>query len=111
MAQALLFVCNSCGKSVQAWSDGNPYFIDESGEKQYAYHPDHDRLALCIGNDTPHLCLKCGEEFKVDSRSPVDRCPLCSSSEISPTFELGGKRCPCCEAGVFVEDPEFHCIS
>ncbi len=55
--------------AVEAWSDGNPYYIDGGGAKLYAYHPDHDSLAQCIGNDDPHLYLSCGREFMVDSRA------------------------------------------
>jgi hypothetical protein len=39
MAEARRFACGSCSFSVTAWSDGNPYYLDETGEKQYAYHP------------------------------------------------------------------------
>jgi hypothetical protein len=35
--------------------------------KQYVYHPQHDTLALCIGNDAPHLCLACRVDVMVDS--------------------------------------------
>jgi hypothetical protein len=71
MTQAQRFVCDRCGHAVEAWSDGNPYYNDEAGDKQYDYHPNRERLARCIGNDSPHLCLGCGTEFKVDSRAPV----------------------------------------
>jgi predicted RNA-binding Zn-ribbon protein involved in translation (DUF1610 family) len=111
MAQALRFVCGHCRRAIAAWSDGNPYYIDESGTKRYAYHPDHERLALCIGNDSPHLCLACGAEFEVDSRAPSAECPGCGSSEITDTYRLGGCRCPYCKAGEFAVDPDFHCIS
>jgi hypothetical protein len=36
-----------------------PYDIDEVGANVYAYHPDHDELEKCIGNDEPHVCLSC----------------------------------------------------
>ncbi|HEX7567735.1 MAG TPA: hypothetical protein VF355_04145 [Anaerolineaceae bacterium] len=111
MAKAIRFVCGSCNKVIESWSDGNPYWIDETGAKQYAYHPDHDRLALCIGNDSPHLCLACGNEFKVDSRAPVSVCPKYGAADITDTFHLGGKSCPYCKAGVFSADPGFRVIS
>ena len=111
MAEALRFVCSGCDHAIEAWSDGNPYFLDEAGAKQYAYHPDHSRLALCIGNDSRHLCLACGHEFMVDSLAPVAECPKCGGSEFASAFELDGKRCPYCKAGVFTVDPDFHCIS
>jgi len=45
--------------------DGNPYWIADSGEKHYAYHPYHEKIARCVGYDSPHLCLSCGKEFQV----------------------------------------------
>ena len=111
MAEAVRYICGGCSKSIESWSDGNPYYIDDAGAKQYAYHPDHKRLALCIGNDSPHLCLVCGNEFMVDSRAPVSTCPRCGSIEIASTFHLDGKSCPFCKAGVFFADPNFLIIS
>src|SRR5687768_13894409 len=87
MAEALRFVCGNCGRAIEAWSDGNPYYLDEEGRKKYAYHPDHERLALCIGNDSPHLCLACGWQFKVDSRAPRADCPRCGAGDIVHTWE------------------------
>ena len=111
MAEAVRFVCAECGNFIEAWSDGNPYYIDERGKKQYAYHPDHDGLERCIGNDSPHLCLKCGKKFVVDSRAPRDACPKCGSTDFAHTFQLEGKRCPKCKTGTFGRDPNFFCIS
>lgn len=111
MAEAFRFVCCECSKSITAWSDGNPYYLDEEGDKQYAYHPNHELLELCIGNDKPHLCLMCGEEFKVDSRAPVSHCLACSSSSICDTFHLEGESCPYCKKGYFRADPNFFIIS
>ena len=111
MAQAVRYVCGGCGRAVEAWSDGKPYYIDDDGSKRYAYHPDHERLARCIGNDIPHLCLSCGREFPVDSREPARACPGCGAGDIAPTYHLGGRRCPSCKAGEFGVDPDFFCIS
>ena len=111
MAEGIRYVCGACHRASEAWSDGNPYYIDATGRKQYAHHPDHERLARCIGNDTPHLCLACGEEFNVDSRAETAECPKCTSGDIVDTFQLNGRRCPYCEAGVFTADPDFHRIS
>jgi DNA-directed RNA polymerase subunit RPC12/RpoP len=111
MADAIRYVCDSCGKAIEAWSDGNPYYLDEHGQKQYAYHPDHERLARCIGNDSPHLCLECGAEFNVDSRDPVRACPKCQSHDIADTYRLDNKRCPGCKTGRFRIDPGFECVS
>jgi len=110
MAQAIRNVCGNCEKAIVSWSDGNPYLIDASGAKRYAYHPDPDSY-LCIGNDMPHLCLACGEEFNIDSRAPVPACPKCRSTETVGTFEMEGYTCPYCKEGVFAIDPKFHAIS
>jgi DNA-directed RNA polymerase subunit RPC12/RpoP len=111
MAQALRFVCDHCERDIQSWSDGNPYFIDADGKKQYAYHPDHENLERCIGNDTPHLCLGCGLELKIDSLAPVTACPECKSAELRDTYDLAGCRCPYCREGDFSLDPDYQCIS
>ena len=51
MAAAIRIVCNGCKKSVEAWNDGNPYYLDEvTGEKRYADHPS-EGFHRCIGND------------------------------------------------------------
>ncbi len=117
MAQGVRFVCNSCDHIIQAWSDGNPYYfesvITKTGVKQkkkYAYHPSSE-FDLCVGNDSPHLCLSCGKEFMVDSEAPITACPKCTAREIVDTWSLGGKPCPYCRNGAFDEDPGFHPIS
>ena len=111
MAEGVRFVCGGCQRAIEAWSDGNPYFLDESGKKRYAYHPDHENLARCIGNDSPRLCLECGEDFMVDSRAPVGACPKCGSTRLVGTFELAGHPCPYCKEGEFSRDPGYFCIS
>ena len=111
MAEGHRYICRVCDHEIEAWSDGNPYYMDDSGEKQYAYHPDHDLLEKCIGNDTPHLCLYCGHEFMVDSRDPITECPGCTSHTIMDTYNLEGKQCPYCKKGLFESDPNFHAIS
>ena len=110
MAQGIQFICGGCGKTIGAWDDGNPYYLDARGKKQYAYHPDHMR-DQCIGNDSPSVCLSCGKEFMVDSRAPIAACPKCHSSEIADTFHLDGRTCPYCAEGIFVRDPDFFAIS
>jgi DNA-directed RNA polymerase subunit RPC12/RpoP len=111
MAEAIRYVCRSCEKTIEAWSDGNPYYFEVSGQKKYAYHPDHENLAKCIGNDSPHLCLGCSEEFIVDSEAPITACPKCSHAEIADIFDLEARTCPYCKAGVFRADPDFVCVS
>jgi DNA-directed RNA polymerase subunit RPC12/RpoP len=110
MAEGRIYVCDSCQAQVEAWSDGNPYLIDEHGKKRYAYHPDPD-LDLCVGNDVPHLCLGCGLNFVVDSRRPSLTCPACKSGETCATYDLAGRRCPTCKSGRFAEDPRGGMIS
>jgi predicted RNA-binding Zn-ribbon protein involved in translation (DUF1610 family) len=111
MAQCIRFVCPSCDNAIEAWSDGNPYYFDMRGEEKYAHHPDHKHLDLCIGNDRPHVCLSCGEQFVVDSREPIASCPKCEFAEIADAFNLDGKRCPACKKDVFPRDANFDCIS
>ena len=111
MAEAKRYVCEHCGHTIVAWSDGNPYYIDETGAKQYAYHPDHERLARCTGNDSPHLCLSCTAEFMVDSQAPAAACVECGAHDIADTYQLGGRRCPYCKKGEFRADPDFLCVS
>ncbi len=114
MAEGFRFVCDSCDRTIEAWSDGNPYYFDDDGKKQYAYHPDHDLLERCVGNDVPHLCLSCGKEFVVDSRKEgVPSCPKrkCKSAEVAEATDLEAKACPYCKAGVFHLDPSWRCIS
>ncbi len=105
MAQEFEFECNKCQHIIGAWDDGNPYYINDAGKKKYAYHPDREAY-LCIGNDTPHLCLSCGKEFMVDSlKEPVTACPKCEASTIVDMTELHGKPCPYCKEGVFEGRP------
>ena len=111
MAECIRFVCSGCGQSIDAWSDGNPFYFDETGNKKYAYHPNHDELAKCIANDVPHFCLKCGVESKIDSRLDGQVCPECGSEKVVGTFRLEGVRCPKCKDGHFARDEKFHCIS
>jgi predicted RNA-binding Zn-ribbon protein involved in translation (DUF1610 family) len=111
MAEGVRFVCDVCGEEIEAWSDGNPYYLEPWGAKVYAYHPDHEALARCVGNDEPHLCLACGTEVMVDSRDPLTACPACHAVELVDTFQLDGQRCPSCKTGRFARDPGFFAIS
>ncbi len=111
MAESVLHSCGSCHRTIEAWSDGNPYNLDENGDKKYAYHPNHELLEHCIGNDSPFLCLACGREFMVDSESPIDSCPNCTSPRIADELDLDGLHCPYCKAGVFTRGQNHGCIS
>jgi hypothetical protein len=110
MGMCVRFVCQYCGDAIDSWDEGNPYYVDSAGNKQYAYHPQPER-EHCIGIESPHLCLSCGIQFPVDSNSQVGVCPACSSADVVDTFRLGGRRCPSCKIGSFKLDPKFHCIS
>jgi len=109
MAEAYKFVCGNCSYSIEAWSDGNPYYIDRNGKKKYLYHPQS--LDRCIGNDFPHICLSCGFEFNVDSLSPITECPECKGADRVPITSLDEVRCPYCKEGIFAMDPDFYAIS
>ena len=111
MAECTRFVCAHCARAIEAWSDGNPFYLDEGGKKRYAYHPDHENLARCIANDVPHLCLGCGSKRKIDSRKPRTDCPRCKLGRLVPTVNLDGQPCPYCKIGVFHRDESFFGIS
>lgn len=83
---------------------------DEQVVKRYAYHPDHENRARCVGNDSSHLCLKCGEQFLIDSEAPLKRCPACAANSIVDAFHLEGKACPFCKTGMF-RDSGCYAIS
>ena len=111
MAQCVESVCEGCGHGIQSWDDGNPYWIDDSGDKHYAYHPDHENLSRCVGNDSPHLCLSCGKECEVDSRSPITACPSCKAEKLVDTWDIGGKPSPYCKKANFGVEPICVAIS
>jgi DNA-directed RNA polymerase subunit RPC12/RpoP len=105
MAEGRFLSCTHCNRRILAWSDGNPYFRDERGRKRYAYHPDHENLARCVGNDEPHLCLACGARTKVDSLKPRTICRKCKAEALMPLWDLASHPCPACREGIFVVDP------
>ena len=110
MSIATQFLCSSCSFEVVAWSDGNPYYIDEDYEKKYAHHPD-ERLRLCVGNDVPNICLACAAQVEIDSRFPHRMCPQCAQQNLVEITELDGRQCPRCNSGMFVQNPRFQLIS
>lgn len=109
MAMGITLRCTGCGRTIQAWSDGNPYYFDRNDRKRYAYHPDPN-LALCVGHDADCLCLACGKEHKIDSDSLPGNCPSCGDRRLVDVCALSGQPCPSCEAGVF-EDTGDYAIS
>ena len=98
MAEGVTLKCTHCEFTTTAWSDGNPYYLNERGEKQYAYHPS-DEVALCKEVDVPHICMSCANEFNVDSAAPIRRCPECNFGRISSLWRMQGKACPKCHEG------------
>jgi len=47
MAACIQFTCSSCGFSVQAWDEGNPYIQFPGLRKpHYFYHPSGERMVL-----------------------------------------------------------------
>ncbi|MGF1634529.1 MAG: hypothetical protein ACFCVE_11815 [Phycisphaerae bacterium] len=110
MAAGKGFACDACGERLFAWDEGNPYYLDERGQKQYAYHPAPER-DQCIGNESPTLCLNCGERFMIDSQSPTNACAKCDSQDIADEWNLDGKPCPFCHGGTFRADPKDYAIS
>ena len=118
MAQGVRLVCCGCDHTIEVWDDGNPYYLESvitkagavKQKKKYAYHPNHELLERCIGNDTEHLYLSCGKAFMVDFEAPITACPKCKSNEIVDTMELAGKSCPYCRTGVFGVDPDWNPI-
>ena len=90
MAMGIVFECTACSHRVEAWDEGNPYYVDESGRKRHAHHPspDHDR---CTGDDASVMCLACGERSMSDSAAPIAACPRCASSEPVDLWEEDGR--------------------
>ncbi|MGZ8377188.1 MAG: hypothetical protein ACXWZS_12635 [Gemmatirosa sp.] len=110
MAEGREFACTACARTITAWDEGDPYYRDADGEKQYAYHPSPER-ARCTGVDSPRLCLACGAECTSDSAAPTTRCPACAARRLVDTWKLEGRACPWCSAGVFRSDPTHFRIS
>jgi hypothetical protein len=44
MASCSASICSHCGYTIEAWDDGNPYFLSYRGKKQFFYHPSGERL-------------------------------------------------------------------
>lgn len=44
MAMGVTFVCANCKFAVEAWDDGNPYFLSYKGRPQFFYHPDGEGM-------------------------------------------------------------------
>ena len=118
MGQRFRFVCNSCDCAIEAWEGGHPYYVESvvtktGAVKQRKRHVNHPRskVRMCVGSDSLHVCLSCGNRFVVDSEAPITVCPQCRSSEIVDAIGVEQKSCPYCRRGTFEMDPSFHIIS
>ena len=103
MASGMHLKCKKCDFTIEVWSDGNPYFIDDSGQKKYAYHPQSE-ADLCTEVDVPHICQKCAHQFNVDSAATISHCPKCDYDKIIETWYLLGESCPACKEAKIVAD-------
>ncbi len=110
MAIGKVFACSTCAHRIEAWDEGDPYYVDPQGRKHHAYHPSMERM-MCVGIDSPTLCLACGKESASDSAEPLTCCPSCASGEIVSTWELDGRTCPYCRQGTFSADSNSFLIS
>ena len=111
MAMGSTYDCSNCSFSVMVWDDSNQFYYDEKGVKQYAYHPDHDLLELCVGSDPSMFCTACGHQFIHDSDRPSSACPVCHSPETVENGNMEGRHCPKCRVGTLKLDPERFAIS
>lgn len=109
MAERIRTVCPACEWSVKAWSDGNPYLI-EDGTKRYVPHPSQD-WDKAVGNDVPAVCLDCGRQTTLDSRAPRKACSRCRSGRLRPAYSLAGCECPRCHDGQMARDDSYRMIS
>lgn len=110
MAQGVGYVCDHCDFRIEAWDDGNPYYVDRvrmharglprSKCKVYVFHPEVPPQPL-DGNDVPHMCLECGHVFNVDTALNRTTCTKCRSPEILDCLRLDGRGCPRCRNGSF----------
>lgn len=100
MAQGFDFLCTHCAKTIAAWDEGHPFYLDVSGKRVYAYHPDPER-DFCTGIESDCLCLDCGNEMRQDVDALLNPCSKCGSLRISDTTHLEGEGCPFCRRGVF----------
>lgn len=110
MAICYRFTCDNCAFAIEAWDEGNPFYVNHEGKKVYVYHPSSDRC-LAIANDEPHLCLGCGKQVKIDSRLERKACTKCSSTKLVKTYQLEEVECPKCKKGHFRQEEGFVAIS
>lgn len=106
---------------MEAWDYGNPYIIDQSGERQHCLHPaagdiikdvraviaiaDPDVLhkdAGRMGNESDLLCLDCGHSTRLDPDVDTLTCAKCGGAKLRDHMELDGAACPKCRKGTLV---------
>jgi len=112
---SIIFTCEKCGFSLEAWDEGNPYIEYPEGERHYFYHPDGEKILKEIAskilghspspaeqekieakytrNAPDHICRVCGEISRVDPEKDGKVCPSCGSKKIVELFKLGWKKC------------------
>jgi hypothetical protein len=125
MAAGIRFICSQCRFTVEAWDEGNPYFLSDKGKPQFFYHPARERkleeyiqqsagryltgkeredfIASRTGNMSDLLCLDCGNTFRLDLEKRKRICPRrnCKSKNVVDPSMMGGKICPRCKMGTF----------
>ncbi len=134
MAAGYCFRCSNCDFEVTAWDDGNPYIVDDEGQRHFFYHPHGEavieevlarsawtigksaaevesELGKHTGNMPDALCRDCGAVSKVDENPELARCGECQGTNLDDAMELEGKPCPKCKKGTFRHDRENFCIS
>lgn len=131
MAECLKYTCDSCGFSLEAWDEGNPYIEYPAGNRQHFYHPEEDyeirRIAESIlsreptsedcerilreyaGNEPDHICYDCQTVFRLDPDKDALVCKQCGSGRNEKIYGISGKKCVKCD-GTFSEG-EFLAIS
>ncbi|NLB54388.1 MAG: hypothetical protein GX811_01230 [Lentisphaerae bacterium] len=131
MAAGYMFTCDSCGFSLEAWDEGNPYIEFPKGKRHYFYHPSemkviravtksiigyeptdeecNDALKKYAGNESDYICRSCRKETKFDPKKDIHACTHCGSTDVDDIFTIAGKRCIKCD-GTFLEG-EFVAIS
>ena len=110
MALGKTFVCTGCARAIEAWDEGDPYYVDADGERRYVFHPSPER-ERATGVEWPALCLACGAEVTRDSALAPGPCPACGGGDVVDAWALEGRRCPSCRRGEFREDERAVKIS
>ena len=110
MAHGYDFRCTHCAKTIVAWDEGHPFYLDATGKRVYAYHPDPER-DFCTGIESDSLCLDCGKQMRQDVDAFLKPCRKCKGVNIADVTGLEGKGCPFCRRGMFRVDEGSHRVS